>query len=102
MEDRGCSLARDQEPDQGSRDGVRLDLQRDRLRKIMSRKFSIVLILLAGLFFFSCRMNGSDQPGAVEIDTIRTQAVSTFASSLPGTLAPKSTASTKPKSLPTF
>jgi hypothetical protein len=68
----------------------------------MTGKFSLVVILLAGLFLFSCRINGSDQPDAVDVEAIRTQAVSTFASSLTETMAPKPTASATLTSLPTF
>lgn len=57
------------------------------------------LALILCLPLFSCGTNESKQ---VDVDAIRTEAVSTFASSLTETLAPRPTASFTPTSLPTF
>lgn len=49
----------------------------------------VSLMLLIGVLLFSCANNQADQTTAVDMDTIRTQAVETYASSLTG-LAPTS------------
>lgn len=51
------------------------------------RTVLISLVLILGLFLFSCADNRADQTTAVDTNAIRTQAVETFASSLTGTLA---------------
>lgn len=53
------------------------------------RTILISLILIIGVFLFSCANNQADQTAAVDTDAIRTQAVETYASSLTG-LAPTS------------
>ncbi len=78
------------------------DIPRNRFWKAMSRKFSILAVLFAGLFLFSCGANGSNQQGGVDINMVRTQAVSTFAYSLTETSVPFPMASLTPTSLPTF
>ena len=55
-----------------------------------SRVTIISLILIVGVFLFSCANNQGDQTTAVDTDAIRTQAVETFASNLTG-LAPSPT-----------
>lgn len=52
-----------------------------------SKTILISLILIVGAFLFSCANNQADQTTAVDTDTIRTQAVETYASSLTETLA---------------
>lgn len=54
------------------------------------RTISISLILIIGVFLFSCANNQADQTTAVDTDAIRTHAVETYASSLTG-LAPSFT-----------
>jgi hypothetical protein len=51
------------------------------------RTIFISLILVVGIFLFSCANNQADQTTAVDTDAIRTQAVETYASNLTG-LAP--------------
>lgn len=73
------------------------------------RTISISLILIIGVFLFSCANNQADQTTAVDTDAIRTQAVETYASSLTGlapsftpfpTLTPVSTIDTTPSATP--
>ena len=52
-----------------------------------SRVIVISLIVIVGVFLFSCANNQGDQTTAVDTDAIRTQAVETYASSLTETLA---------------
>ncbi|MFN8401661.1 MAG: NBR1-Ig-like domain-containing protein [Anaerolineales bacterium] len=56
-----------------------------------SRAILISLILVVGAFLFSCANNQADQTTALDTDSIRTQAVETYASNLTQ-LAPTSTA----------
>jgi hypothetical protein len=46
----------------------------------------IIIILILGVMLFSCAMNRTDQVDNVDVDTLRTEAVETFASSLTETL----------------
>lgn len=73
------------------------------------RTITISLILIIGVFLFSCANNQADQTTAVDTDAIRTQAVETFASSLTGlaptftpfpTLTPVGTIETTPSTTP--
>jgi hypothetical protein len=51
-----------------------------------TRFFSIITILMLGVLLFSCGTNQSEQTNPVDVDTLRTEAVSTYASSLTETL----------------
>ncbi len=62
----------------------------------------LVLILVLGGLLFSFGTNRSDQAEPVDTNAIRTEAVSTYAFSLTGTLASVPTASFSLTSLPTF
>jgi hypothetical protein len=64
-------------------------------------KFQL-MILLAGWFLSSCGMGGSESGNIPDVAAIRTQAVSTFASSLTRTMIPIPSASLTLTSLPTF
>lgn len=58
-----------------------------------TRTLSIITILILGVLLFSCGTNQSEQTNSVDVDTLRTQAVSTYASSLTETVAAVSVAS---------
>jgi hypothetical protein len=62
----------------------------------------ILLVLTLGVMIFSCRTNGSSQPDIPDLNAIRTEAVSTYAFSLTGTLAPVPTVTFTQTSLATF
>ena len=62
----------------------------------------LAIILIIGALLFSIGISRSEQPQSMDTDAIRTQAVSTYAFSLTGTLAPRPTASFTLTSLPTF
>lgn len=51
-----------------------------------TRILSLSIILILGLLLFSCGTNGSEQTNPVDADALRTEAVSTYASSLTETL----------------
>jgi len=58
-----------------------------------TRILSIVIILILGVLLFSCGTNKPEQANPVDVDVLRTEAVSTYASSLTETLAAVPTAS---------
>ena len=51
------------------------------------RILSIITILILGVLLFSCESSGSVQTNTVDVDALRTEAVSTYAASLTETLA---------------
>ena len=59
----------------------------------MIKKISLITLLLLGVLLFSCNTNQAEQPQDVDVDAIRTEAVSTYASLLTETLVAVPTAS---------
>lgn len=65
-----------------------------------TRIFSIIVILIVGVLLFSCGTNDAEQSG--NVDALRTEAVSTYASSLTETLVALPSASATLTVVPTF
>ena len=66
-----------------------------------TRIISIVIILVLGILIFSYGTNNTQQTEPVDVDTLRTEAVETYASSLTETLVIVPTASSTPTVEPT-
>jgi len=67
-----------------------------------TRIISIAILLIVGVLFFSWRANSAKPAETVDVDTLRTEAVATYASSLTETLVAVPTASSTRTVVPTF
>jgi hypothetical protein len=67
-----------------------------------TRILSLTIILIVGVLIFSCGTNNTKETDNLDADTLRTQAVATYASSLTETLAAVPSASPTLTVVPTF